>query len=115
MLKYQNSVFSSFLDHWTKITCYLYQLKVSRLLKMKTIRKVTLLCLFGSNPDIYSEKLNKSGTKMVPTGGGGTTLPHHSSGYSRESSYLGHFRSILVIFGHFWSFLVICSLKKEQF
>jgi len=29
------------------------------------------------------------------------------SGYSRESCYLGHFKSFLVIFGHLWSFMVI--------
>ena len=27
-----------------------------------------------------------------------------TSGYSRESCYLGQFRLFLVIFGHFWSF-----------
>jgi hypothetical protein len=56
---------------------------------------------------------------MVPTGGGGTTLPQHPgviSGYSRETCYFGLFWFILVFFwiisGYFWLFWVIFSLKK---
>ena len=39
----------------------------------------------------------------------------HISSYIRKSCYLGHFRSFLVIFGHFGSFVCVCSLKKRAF
>ena len=115
MLKYQKSVFSSFLDHWTKITCYLYQLKVSRLLKMKTIRKVTLLCLFRIESRYFQweieQKWYQNGTNRW-WGYHLTACPRYLTlvlfrVIHVNSVILGYFGLFWFILGYFGLFLVI--------